>query len=806
MTTSAVLSFNLFPEFRKRRNSYLAICTLVVDYIALVCCQVLIEIQREKFQETGFGYIIWGLEYDGFLPCKTCDDTDPVRSWTNTTDVTSVSIGCETKLLSAPVAAICIFIMFSPILLEIYSRSALILSFTNISIFLIGSLSVGCSYRAFLPAAALQLSAGFIAFRICEYQGISSREEESLSDATLDLWQSSRNILHSLIPANILEKIGSESSSNMICAEIQHCTIMFCMLEKAAELQDSFTEEVLQLLNSMFCDFDDAVERHEMFKYQHGEVIFQSLRLSFPTYSVQVLCAVGDWYIVACPSAAAQSSSHLQAAANDEYPEAYTRSMVMLAAELQAISLSYRLQDGNGLLLKVGINCGVATGAVIGLHKRFYCLYGDVVNTAARMCKYANDKIHCSAAFAASVLALGEEEPRICCTSRGSLEIKGKGLMETFDLSVLDGPDHGVSFRPGYTCFSHSTVSDLGMSDGVQSNKAWLPWREKSKIYGFTDLGTHTPAELESNSSHSCKIVQVQHKLPRDPKYTLDALKATFKDVIIENEFLVAQVYVRRRELLAGLLLHIVAILLQLHQVHFPEYEYDFMDLGPIGEQISESMAKVRLILDVHAVLALSYCIFLIFSILQLKSYIFSWDLHVLVLSLSFVATSFLACSQLPALWGWLIGFPSAIVILSAWISRMNFRYASLQALCTFVAACLAMRLIRNFSPIVAVDLLFLLVFSLAGSGIANIQQRRLWRSQAAHSAEVDRFRKVLFDLLPPEIAERMLEAGIEGNVPSKRMLAAVLQLDICNFTTMSQIMCPMEVATMMHRLSEFSH
>ena len=134
-----------------------------------------------------------------------------------------------------------------------------------------------------------------------------------------------------------------------------------------------------------------------------------------------------------------------------------------------------------------------------------------------------------------------------------------------------------------------------------------------------------------------------------------------------------------------------------------------------------------------------------------------------LVLSSSFVATSFLACSQLPALWGWLIMFPSSVVILSAWISRINFRCACVQALGTFVAACLAMRLIRTFSPIVAVDLLFLLVFALAGSRIANLQQRRLWRSQAAHSAEVNRFRTVLFDLLPPEIAERMLELALEA-------------------------------------------
>ena len=38
----------------------------------------------------------------------------------------------------------------------------------------------------------------------------------------------------------------------------------------------------------------------------------------------------------------------------------------------------------------------------------FYCLYGDTINTAARMCKYAGpDRIHCTAAFADYVRRLG---------------------------------------------------------------------------------------------------------------------------------------------------------------------------------------------------------------------------------------------------------------------------------------------------------------------------------------------------------------------------------------------------------------
>ena len=66
------------------------------------------------------------------------------------------------------------------------------------------------------------------------------------------------------------------------------------------------------------------------------------------------------------------------------------------------------LRGAQAISLKVGISHGDAAGAVIGSHKSFYCLYGDTINTAARMCKYAGpDRIHCTAAFADYVRRLG---------------------------------------------------------------------------------------------------------------------------------------------------------------------------------------------------------------------------------------------------------------------------------------------------------------------------------------------------------------------------------------------------------------
>jgi class 3 adenylate cyclase len=97
---------------------------------------------------------------------------------------------------------------------------------------------------------------------------------------------------------------------------------------------------------------------------------------------------------VACPRAVCPFDESAQSA---EYPHEHTRTMVLLADELQTIAQRYRFGMSEHLVLKVGLNCGPVAGAVIGSHRRFYCLYGDRMNTAARMCKY------CPAAFAQSV-------------------------------------------------------------------------------------------------------------------------------------------------------------------------------------------------------------------------------------------------------------------------------------------------------------------------------------------------------------------------------------------------------------------
>jgi class 3 adenylate cyclase len=84
---------------------------------------------------------------------------------------------------------------------------------------------------------------------------------------------------------------------------------------------------------------------------------------------------------------------------------------------------------GRQLSLRIGIDSGPLTAGVIGTHRFAYDLWGDTVNTASRMESGAPPG---SIQVTPATCALIRE--RFVCEPRGTIEVKGKGPMETFIL------------------------------------------------------------------------------------------------------------------------------------------------------------------------------------------------------------------------------------------------------------------------------------------------------------------------------------------------------------------------------------
>jgi class 3 adenylate cyclase len=405
-----VFSLKQLQIFCQRNYNIICVIVLVAIYLAVILPRAMLEIRLSIFQQLTvtqkYDHIHWEIDASNFPPIRKCNDTNPLLSWTNHTDQSTV--GCNSIALSGSVFSFLLLVTLLPTILHMSWGSSLIASISNSFLYLVALILTGTRGSAMISAVVFQLVSGLFASYFCAVRRRIAWAEFLVERSIERASERNGNLLYTLIPRNVMARLASHHGSDMLGRAIPHCTIMFCALEQEEDLQAAFTVDVFELLCSLFADFDDAVKRSGMFKYQH----------------------VGGWYIVACPRAERPFDEEEYAA---EYPQHYTLSMLHLAHELRLIAIR-RSFRGAPLRLQVGLHCGAAAGAVIGAHRAFYCLYGDTVNTAARMCKCAGSGgVRGSKAMAEAVGRLPVDsgarfEPR------GSQEIKGKGMLETFEL------------------------------------------------------------------------------------------------------------------------------------------------------------------------------------------------------------------------------------------------------------------------------------------------------------------------------------------------------------------------------------
>ena len=228
--------------------------------------------------------------------------------------------------------------------------------------------------------------------------------------------------------------------------------IMFCCVDadNGEQVGGDSPEDTFRHLSDLFAKLDESVSKSGFFKYQH----------------------IGHQYIVTCPRAACPFASAKReggggdgGSTGEEYPYEYLAGMVTLG--LRMIRRADRFFDalaqqrGTGtrspFYLRVGIAHGPAAGAVVGMIRAFYCIYGDTINTAARLCMMANrSQIHCTSAFITQLGTSSRYQTQgtsgraqagdgvavarqfapsdLDMTPRGQLEVKGKGLLRTFDI------------------------------------------------------------------------------------------------------------------------------------------------------------------------------------------------------------------------------------------------------------------------------------------------------------------------------------------------------------------------------------
>jgi len=170
------------------------------------------------------------------------------------------------------------------------------------------------------------------------------------------------------------------------------------MVDFTKKSSDATAKRVVEVLNVLYSKLDQITKKHGLEKIK----------------------TIGDCYM-----AAAGIPIH--------DPE-NTSKAVKFALEAMKEIKDFNTGDGTLLNFRCGIDCGPVVAGVIGEHKFIYDIWGDTVNTAARMEEYSEPgKIQVTERFK-DVVNLSDTEHLMKFEERGEIEIKGKGLMRTYFL------------------------------------------------------------------------------------------------------------------------------------------------------------------------------------------------------------------------------------------------------------------------------------------------------------------------------------------------------------------------------------
>eukprot|EP00960_Hanusia_phi_P046496 757873-Hanusia_phi.AAC.1 len=727
--------------FCVRNYTFLVVAFLLVVYFSFLASDFMKEIRRSEFEQSYHVNISWGIRYTQFPPQRNCTDISPVYTMEHWQQFTS--IGCINLLLGGDKFSLYVLFILQPSLYTIAGRPALLLCILNVIGFTGAVILLGSACWNLLSCALFQLIAGLTTAYLCQRDLRDARHQYVITKKTKYATTQSKILLHTLIPSNVMSKLTFHEGSGLLGVKIPHCTVLFCSFMQQDRIKSKGAVQTFQILDGIFEVFDCIVEKYGMYKYQH----------------------VGDWYIVTCPRAARPFDEKFQ---QEDYPKHYTMGMVQLARELIEATRRFHIDQAT-LGLKVGVSCGSAAGAVIGCHRAFYCVYGDTVNTAARMCKYAKEgQVLCTREFADAVYSLASDHAT--CQSCGELEVKGKGLMSVFnvvtDLSVVlheevCGGDSQNFDESRSTTSLTTTGLDVEFENLSPEGKELL----KSKIFRLSDLWV----EFVNRNSEA--------------KF--------FEDTHEKFVFIVS----------VGLVVHFFAVLCQWQAVNYPEYEYNFDSLG--NQALENQKVRVRWVLTAHLIFVFVHSAFLqVFFLVSKLSYR-NLQRNVVVQKLLFVMLSGLL-SRRYHVDDWLILFPTVFSNIHSSVCGLTFRR---NLLSNFLCTCFSTVLIvmspnktNRFRAILQIALVALI--SIVFSRIKNVAERKRWRLDKLFEVEFKRLKEVMIDLIPRHVAVEMLKSS--GKIPCVMQRVAVLQLDICNFTGMSQTMDAMDLANMVHDL--FSH
>ena len=197
-------------------------------------------------------------------------------------------------------------------------------------------------------------------------------------------------LLQNVFPHKILETLKDQKG--IIAERFESATVLFADIVNFTPLSEKLSAiEIVYLLDKLFSRFDGLVRMHGLEKIK----------------------TIGDAYMVAS-GVPVRVDNHAELMAD-------------FALDFLDCLEQFNRENNLSLQMRIGINSGPVVAGVIGKWKFLYDLWGDCVNTAARM---EGHGVPGEIQITENTRNLIMDQFEI--QERGTIDIKGKGMMKTY--------------------------------------------------------------------------------------------------------------------------------------------------------------------------------------------------------------------------------------------------------------------------------------------------------------------------------------------------------------------------------------
>jgi len=200
----------------------------------------------------------------------------------------------------------------------------------------------------------------------------------------------SDELLLNILPLEVAEELKEKGTTSAQLHD--EVSVLFTdFVNFTANAERIGVQELLNELNECFTAFDQIMER----------------------YGLEKIKTIGDAYL-AVSGLPASNPQH-------------AKNAILAAKDILAFVQERRARKANALDIRIGINSGPVVAGIVGVKKFAFDIWGDAVNTAARMEQNSMPgKINISA----STYQLVKND--FDCVARGTIQTKGKGAIEMY--------------------------------------------------------------------------------------------------------------------------------------------------------------------------------------------------------------------------------------------------------------------------------------------------------------------------------------------------------------------------------------